>query len=210
MARGLSIGVIAGLAAILAAAGVLPLPAAAREAARQAQAGPPRQPPAASPPAAQAPAPSREQAAPAQPQRTEIVTQDNWTVTCREFAGSPPRRVCSATLQVVQTGSNQVLFAWTIGSNEDNKLVSVLEMPPGVLIAPGVELKLARGNVRKAPFLSCEATQCDASIVMDDAFIRDAAATETAEATVYGTDGQGLQFNIPLKGFDKALAGLRR
>jgi invasion protein IalB len=165
----------------------------------------------AQPAAPQAPAPAAGQqpAAPVQPQpiRTEILAHDNWTVTCREFADK--RRNCSAVLQVVQQQNNQVLFVWVLGKNNDGKLMSVLQTPTGVTLAPGVEIKLSRGAARKATFVNCDTSRCEATLEVDDAFIRDASASDNVEATIYSNAGQGVKFTLPFKGFDKAVAGVR-
>ena len=143
----------------------------------------------------------------AQPVRTEIVPYENWTVTCRDFADK--RRSCSAALQVVQQNNNQVLFVWVLGKNSDNKLMSVLQTPTGVTLAPGVEVKLSRGGTRKAAFVNCDSARCEAYLDTDDAFLREASSSETVEATLYSNTGQGVKFTLPFKGFDKALAAVR-
>ncbi|NNM74627.1 invasion associated locus B family protein [Enterovirga aerilata] len=153
------------------------------------------------------PAPQGQAPAQAQPVRTEIVPHENWTVTCRDFADR--RRSCSAVLQVVQQGNNQVLFTWVLGKNNEGKLISVLQTPTGVTLAPGVEVKLARGTPRKAAFVNCDTTRCEASLEMDDAFIRDASASDSVEATMFSIAGQGVKFTLPFKGFDKAVAATR-
>ena len=144
---------------------------------------------------------------PPQPIRTEILAHDNWTVTCREFADK--RKTCSGVLQVVQQQNNQVLFVWIVGRNAEQKLMSVLQTPTGVALAPGVEVKLAKGPVRKAVFVNCESNRCEATLDLDDAFVRDASATESVDATVVSTSGQSVKFTMPFKGFDKAVAAVR-
>jgi invasion protein IalB len=182
-----------------------PAPAAPAPAQRPQQAPAQAQAAPAQPAAPQQAAPT----APAQPQpvRTEITPHDNWTVTCRDFADK--RRACSAVLQVVQQQNNQVLFVWVLGKNNEGKLVSVLQTPTGVTLAPGVEVKLARGATRRATYVNCETNRCEATLDMDDAFIRDASGSESVEATLYSNAGQGVKFTLPFKGFDKALAAVR-
>lgn len=178
-------------------------PAQPRRAAPAAQ---PAQPARPSPAQAQPAAPA--QPAQPQPQRTEILPFDNWTLTCQDFAEGPNRRVCTATLRV-QNQSNQVLFAWTVGLNAEKKLVSVFQVPSGVLLEPGIQLKLAGGAQRKIPFVACEPGRCEATTAMDERLIREVSASETVEATVQGTTGQGVQFKFPVKGFDRAIAGVK-
>ena len=112
-------------------------------------------------------------------------------------------------LQVVQQQNSQVLFVWVLGKSNEGKLVSVLQTPTGVTLAPGVEVKLARGAPRKAAYVNCDPSRCEATLELDDAFIRDASATETVEATMYSNAGQGVKFTLPFKGFDKAAAAVR-
>ena len=209
---------------ILLCAGTLSLPLGGTLAQQQQQqqrpapAAPAQRPPAA-PPQSPAPqtaqqgasgaAPAQQPSQPAQPQpvRTEIVPHENWTVTCREFADK--RRACSAVLQVVQQQNNQVLFVWVLGKSNEGKLVGVLQTPTGVTLAPGVEVKLSRGGSRKATFVNCDASRCEATLDLDDAFIREASGSENADATIFSNAGQGVKFTLPLKGFDKAIAAVR-
>lgn len=166
--------------------------------------------PAAQAPGSQAPAgqtPAGQAPAQPEPVRTEIVKHDNWTVTCREFADK--KRTCSGVLQVVQAQNNQTLFVWIVGKNNDGKVMSVLQTPTGIAIAPGVEVKLARGAARKAVYVNCETNRCEATMDLDEAFSRDAAASDNVEATIYSTTGQGVKFTLPFKGFDRAVAAVR-
>ena len=72
-----------------------------------------------------------------------------------------------------------------------------------------MEVKLARGAPRKATYVNCEANRCEAALDLDDGFIRDASASENVEATLYSTNGQGVKFTLPFKGFDRAVAAVR-
>jgi invasion protein IalB len=187
-----------------------PAAAPAPPAAAQAAPTPPPAPTAASPaagaPAGAAPA---DQPAPAPiPWRTEILAFDNWTVTCREFSPDvASRKICSATLQIVQSGTNQAFFNWTLRADE-GRLVNVFQTPTGVLIAPGLELRFGASS-RRIPFVSCDSGHCLASAPMDDGFLGDTSSAETVEAVIAGSGGKGVQFRFPVKGFDKALAALR-
>jgi invasion protein IalB len=168
-----------------------------------------RQPQAAQP-AAPAAQPAQQPAPPPAPLRTEINRFDHWTVTCSEFSEGPRKRVCSAQLQVTQQNTNNVVLAWTVGFNNENQIVSVINTPTGVSIAPGVELRLAKATVRKLPFVTCESQRCTASIPMDSNLVRDISAVAAADVVIYAPNGSGVKFNFPLKGFDKAYAELTR
>jgi invasion protein IalB len=151
-------------------------------------------------------------AAPTAAARTEILTYDNWTVTCRDGRDPKEKRVCSAELDIAQEANNsrRVVFAWIVALNKEGVPTTVLNFLPGVMIAPGVELKFADKAPRKIPITSCEPTHCEATISMDEAFARDASAVVQAEAVVQASDGHQVTFTINMKGFASALAIVRK
>ena len=68
----------------------------------------PRPPAAARPaPPAQAPASAAGAAQPAGPVRTETITYDMWTVSCRDTPDGKTKKICSATLSMQVEQQNQ-------------------------------------------------------------------------------------------------------
>jgi invasion protein IalB len=153
---------------------------------------------------AAAPVPAR----PPVPLRTEIWNFDSWTTTCSEFEDK--KKVCSARLQVTQSGNRNILLAWIITLNAENRPINVLQTPTGVSIAPGVELKLGKAAARKVPFTTCDNGHCTATLAMDRDLVRDMTMTAEAEIVIYAPNGSGVQFKFPLKGFEKAYAQLSK
>jgi len=172
-------------------------------------AAPPAPAPAAPPAANAPPAPAAQPPAP-KPTRTEILNFDNWVVTCNEFAEGPKTRVCAALLQIAQQNTNQIVFAWTIAVDNSKQLVTIMQTPTGVNIPPGVELRVGKVPPHKIPFASCDAGRCVASLPMDAALLREMTTVPTAEAVIQGSQGNTVQFNIQMKGFDKAYGVLSR
>jgi invasion protein IalB len=172
------------------------------------------QAPAAQAPAAQAPAaPAQQQPSPPPPQiptRTEILNFENWVVTCNEFAEGPRTRVCTALLRILQQNTNQVVFSWTLAMDNNKQLITVMETPTGVAIPPGVELRIGKSPARKIPFASCDSGRCVATATMDANLLREMTASPTAEAVIQGSQGNTVQFNIQMNGFDKAYTVLSR
>jgi invasion protein IalB len=209
-------GAFAAPATMQTAQNTAPRPPAARgQSAPPLAQAPIAQPPAAAPIVPTAPAvPGVGEAAPAPaavvPTRTEILNFDNWVVTCNEFAEGPRTRVCSALLRIIQEKTAQIVFSWTVAVDTNKQMVTVMQTPTGVAIAPGVELRIGKAAPRKIPFTSCETGRCVASVVMDAALLRDLTTTPTAEAVIQGSQGNNVQFNIQMKGFDKAYAILSR
>jgi invasion protein IalB len=159
---------------------------------------------------AQAPAPASNAATVTG--RTEILTYDNWTVTCVDGREPKEKRVCSAELNIFQEvqGQRRAMFSWVMGLNKDGVPTIALRFPPGVLIAPGVELKFADRAPRKVPIISCEPAVCEASTTLDDGFIRDASSVIQGEAVIQASDGRLANFTINMKGFAQAAAAIRR
>jgi invasion protein IalB len=144
--------------------------------------------------------------------RMEILTYDNWTVTCRDGRDPKEKRVCTAELQISQDsgGQRRPVFAWIMGLNKDGVPATALRFPPGIQIGPGVELKFADKVSRKIPITTCEPAVCEASTTMDDAFVRDASAVVQGEAIIQASDGRLVTFTINMKGFAQAAAAVRR
>ena len=175
-----------------------PPPARGGETAQQTPAAPPPT----TPPAAAA--------APAPPVRTETIVYDNWTVTCRDTVTGNVKKTCSATFQMTNQERNQVIFTWLLGRNAEGALVSVMQVPTGILIQRGVEFKIGNGAMKKLNFVMCDSQRCEASIQMDDALTKEMAAAQTAVATIFTPDGKGINFNMNPKGIDKAIGSIPR
>jgi invasion protein IalB len=173
---------------------------------------PPAPAPAAPAPAAPAPPAANQPHAPAGPvpTRTEILNFENWVVTCNEFADGPRPRVCSALLQIMQQNTNQIVFTWTVAVDNSKQMVTIMQTPTGVNIPPGVELRVGKTPPHKVPFASCDTGRCVATLPMDAALLKEMTTVPSAEAIVQGIQGNNVQFNIQMKGFDKAYAVLAR
>jgi invasion protein IalB len=143
--------------------------------------------------------------------RTEILAVDNWTVTCTETDQANANLQCSAILKITETVNNvqRIVFTWLIG-NHEGKLASVLSMPPGVLIAPGVQLKIGDKEEKKLHYSACLSDHCEAVVPMDDATVKSMSSAGTAEASIVAVNGEKVNFKVNLKGFEKALADVRK
>lgn len=193
---------IAALAAGLGLCLLAALPAAAQT---KPAAGQPAAQPSAQP-AAQPPAP------PPEPVRTEILKFDNWTVTCQEFTQPATRKACVGQLQVVRAQTGQVVFALRVSYTEPNAPggMAAFQTPTGILLTKGVSVKFGKLEPRLFTLTSCEPTHCLATVPLDATLLRDLSANEAMEVTVFGSNGEGLKFAVPIKGFDRANAALKR
>jgi len=151
-------------------------------------------------------------AAPQQNGKVEISTFDGWTVTCQINETAATKRACSAQLRIFQTDPtskmSRAVFGWVAGMR-DKRLISVFQLPTGVLIQPGVQLQVGK-DTRTLAYSQCDPNGCEAVVPLDDGFIKAASAVPAIDATIVGIDGKGLKFSINMKGFEKMLAELRK
>lgn len=150
---------------------------------------------------------------PSAPVRTETITYDEWTVSCRYAA----KKVCSATLPMVAQQQNQrvTVGAWVIARNNQGGLISLVQTPQiniGVLLTKGIELKLGKGKPHKIGYVVCNPQRCEGTMPMDEATIREAIASVNNPAAIsfWKADGAEFTLNIQsIKGIDKAIAAVR-
>lgn len=147
---------------------------------------------------------------PARIRRTETIADDNWTVTCArtDQGGAKPR--CSAILRIAQTdnsGAQRIVFTWVMG-HQDGKVTSVFSVPSGVLIGPGVEVKIGDKETRKLGYSLCQPDHCEAVLPLDDPMVKSLNAASAVEVTVYAVNGSQAKFTVNPKGFAQAFADL--
>src|SRR5262249_55666144 len=172
-------------------------------------ASPPQSVPVNVPAPSQAAAPQPANAAapaPAQPQWTKLATYGSWEVRCQ--TPNANAKVCAAWLELINQ-QKQVIMAWIVGPDNRGALQTIFQTPTGVRVAAGVDVKLGNAAARHINYINCLSTQCTAGGAMDDAFVKDTIAAQKAEVTLYAPDGKGINFGIPVTGFDKAVAAVK-
>ena len=135
-------------------------------------------------------------------------TFGSWQVRCQN--GNAATKLCTAVLEVVDNKSKQVLMAWIVGPDPKGGLQTVFQTPSGVLVGNGIDIKIANAATRHLNYMSCMPQQCTAVAPMDEAFVKEALAAPKADVTVYAANGKAVAFGIPVTGFDKALAAIRK
>jgi invasion protein IalB len=165
---------------------------------------------ASAPVAAQNPQAADKPAEPAKIRRAETIVDDNWTVTCALTDQSGAKKQCSAVLRIAQTdknGAQRVVFSWVLG-RQDGKLESVFSVPPGVLIPPGVEVKIGEKETRKLVYSLCQPDHCESVFPLDDVMVKSLSAASTTEVTIFLVNGAAAKFTVNMKGFTQAIADL--
>ena len=143
--------------------------------------------------------------------KTEITAADNWTITCTWADQANAKRRCAADLKVLQVenGSQRVVFNWEINTPE-GKISSFIASPTGVLIGPGVQMKLGDKEPKKLNYYACLPDHCETIVPIDEATSKALSAAQTVDFTVQGANGAAVKFSVTLKGFEEALAAVMR
>jgi len=150
------------------------------------------------------PAPVLAQAAqqPAQGGATKVEKAfDGWLVTCVENAKA---KRCSMRQTRVVPKSKQVLFAWSIVSGADKKLVNVLTTPTGVSLADGIRLSLGQSQPVQIAYSVCGPRSCQATMPLDSALLDRMNGSPKIAVNFVLANKRLVQTELDLKGFSNA------
>lgn len=149
--------------------------------------------------------------------RTESKAVDAWQVVCN-FGKNNQKLGCSAILKITQKiaaktdvksdkdkTQESVVMLWQIGKGHDGSYVSSIQTPTGVLIKPGVQLKLASVHGVTLTYVACDSSACTAGAVLDDNLLQQAKKAQTAEIILQSIDGKAYTYSFSPKGIDKAI-----
>jgi invasion protein IalB len=132
----------------------------------------------------------------------------DWAYGCITPTGGAQTQ-CMIANQFLDAKTKAVIFRWTIARNGD-KLVSVWHTPTGILVNRGLVLDAGTAKPIAVPFKSCSRGSCQAVANLAPEFVETLSKTDKATATIYGTNGKGIAFNVSVKGLADALAALGR
>lgn len=145
--------------------------------------------------------------------RTESKAVDAWQVVC-SFGKDNQNLGCAAILKITQKiaakldkdkPQDSVVLLWQIGKGHDGSYVSSIQTPTGVLIKPGVQLKLASVHGVTLTYVACDSSACTAGAVLDENLLQQARKAQTAEIILQSLDGKAYTYSFSPKGIDKAI-----
>lgn len=133
----------------------------------------------------------------------------DWQVVCK----APPPGAKSETCALVQsvTAEDRNNVGLTVYFQKFSNGTRVLRVfaPVGVLLPPGLGLKIDDKDVGHAPFLRCHAFACYAQVIAEDQLVEQLKAGKTAIFVIFQTEEAGIGIPISLAGFSQALAELQ-
>ena len=146
---------------------------------------------------------------PAQPPDGTIKGQNgDWQTVCKP----PPPGAKAESCALVQsvTAEDRPNVGLTVYFQKFTNGTRVLRVfaPLGVLLPPGLGLKIDGKDVGNAPFLRCNNVACYAQVVVEEKLIEQLKTGKTAVFIIFQTEEAGIGIPISLAGFGQALATL--
>jgi invasion protein IalB len=133
----------------------------------------------------------------------------DWKVVCSPPPPGANHDVCALTQSVTAEGRNNIALTITLEKFSDGKLFLRVLAPLGVLLPPGLGVKIDDADLGQAPFVRCQRSGCYAQMVVADKLADQLQHGRTAVFSIFQKEEAGIGFPISLSGFDQGLAALR-
>jgi invasion protein IalB len=132
----------------------------------------------------------------------------DWQVVCKPPPPGAKNEVCALVQSV--TAEDRKNIGLTVYFQKFSNGTKVLRIfaPLGVLLPPGIGLKIDEVDVGHAPFLRCHTFACFAQVTVEDKLIEQLKTGKTAIFIVFQTEEAGIGIPISLAGFAEALEAL--
>lgn len=142
-------------------------------------------------------------------QGTVRAQNGDWQTVCKPPPPGSNREICALVQSVTAEDRNNV--GLTVYFQQFSNGVRVLRVfaPIGILLPPGLGLKIDGQDVGHAPFLRCHTFACYAQVVVQDDLVAKLSAGQTAIFIIFQTEEAGIGIPISLAGFTKAVATLQ-
>jgi invasion protein IalB len=143
-------------------------------------------------------------AAESNPQGTVRDKHGDWVTRCETPPGAAHEQ-CAIVLSVVdQDRPNLILVVIVLNTADRKARLMRVVAPLGVLIPPGVSLRIDNAEAGRLSFLQCLPNGCVAQLAMDEALIAKLKNGKTATLGVFQTPEEGVGVQAPLAGFKEA------
>lgn len=133
----------------------------------------------------------------------------DWQVVCKPPPAGSRAEVCALVQSVTAEDRNNVGLTIYFQRFSNGTRVLRVFAPLGVLLPPGLGLKIDGKDVGHAPFLRCHSFACYAQVVVEDALVEKLSKGKTAIFVIFQTEEAGIGIPISLAGFREGIASLR-
>ncbi|MCC6598615.1 MAG: invasion associated locus B family protein [Alphaproteobacteria bacterium] len=132
----------------------------------------------------------------------------NWGSRCDTVEGKPPYCEAFQRLSVKETRQRFMEFAVGFPAGAVSA-TGVVVLPLGVLVKAGGALKVDEKEPRRFSINTCLPAGCVARITLDETLLSEMKSGKLMAVTFANAEGKPMTVNLPLDGFDKALATIR-
>lgn len=146
---------------------------------------------------------------PATPEGTIKAQHGDWQLVCKPPAPGSKLETCALVQSVTAEDRNNVGLTVYFQKFSSCERVIRVFAPLGVLLPPGLGLKIDDKDVGTAPFLRCNQFSCYAQVVAEDKLIDLLKTGKNAIFVIFQTQEAGIGIPISLAGFGQALAALK-
>ena len=133
----------------------------------------------------------------------------DWQVVCKPPPPGTRNEVCALVQSVTAEDRNNVGLTVYFQTFSNGTQVLRVFAPLGVLLPPGLGLKIDGEDIGHAPFLRCHTFACYAQVVVEEKLRTRLAEGKTAIFIIFQTEEAGIGIPISLAGFSNALAELK-
>ena len=132
----------------------------------------------------------------------------DWQVVCKPPPPGADKEVCALVQSVTAEDRNNVGLTVYFQKFSNGTRVLRVFAPLGVLLPPGLGLKIDGADVGHAPFLRCHSFACYAQVVAEDDLVSKLSSGQTAIFIIFQTEEAGIGIPISLAGFATGVAAL--
>ena len=143
-------------------------------------------------------------AAESEPQGVVRAKHGDWATRCETPPGAAHEQ-CAIVLSVVdQERPNLILVVIVLNTADRKARLMRVIAPLGVLLPPGVSLRIDNVDAGRLSFLQCLPNGCVAQLAIDETLIGKLKNGKTATLGIFQTPEEGVGVQAPLTGFKEA------
>ena len=132
----------------------------------------------------------------------------DWQVVCKPPPPGAKNEICALVQSVTAEDRNNIGLTVYFQKFSDGRRVLRVFAPLGILLPPGLGLKIDDKDVGHAPFLRCHTFACYAQVTVDDKLVGQLQTGKTAIFIIFQTEEAGIGIPISLNGFKEGVAAL--
>jgi invasion protein IalB len=133
----------------------------------------------------------------------------DWQIVCKAPPPGAKNEICAIVQSVTAEDRNNVGLTVYFQRFSDGRRVLRVFAPLGVLLPPGLGLKIDNKDVGHAPFVRCNTFACYAQVVVEDPLVEQLKSGKSAVFIIFQSEEAGIGIPISLAGFGQALNSLR-